>query len=490
MEENSSHNDIADRSGSQTHKNVARILGNIRLDGLAGFVLVLPTLILLALFSLLPIILAVYMSVFRWRPVQGRFLGLQNYTLALGDLSAALLVFAALTVLIAALYLLMQPRSIALGKAALAAILACLGVTAAAAGWVALGIGRFIAAYQAGLPVALDATREMFLDRRGDPDVELARLADLAFGLWGGMAMMGVAVGLVVIGQFRPDTRWRWIGWPAAGLVAIYGATQLISVTWPKLAAAGDRDFLNALIQTVFFSFGTVILQISLGLIIAFALYRKLRGFAFFRFIIFLPYVTPIVAMATVFALIFGAREGALANQFLISLGLQPGRWIADTTPITAYLFGTNWSGLMAGPSVGMLTAIIFGVWSYAGYNAVILMAGLTAIPEDLYDVAELEGASSWQSFRHVTLPLLSPVIFFLVITGLIGTFQSFTTVYTLLGPTLNKTVNVASIEIWNEIQLGKFGYASALAIVLFLLIMLLTVSQFVLLGRRQHYGD
>ncbi|GIR31061.1 MAG: hypothetical protein CM15mP45_03570 [Deltaproteobacteria bacterium] len=103
-------------------------------------------------------------------------------------------------------------------------------------------------------------------------------------------------------------------------------------------------------------------------------------------------------------------------------LGVEPLRWIADNTPITEYLFGVEWSGLFAGPSLGMVTAILFGVWSYTGYNAVILLAGLTAIPGDLYEAAEMEGATAWQSFRHITMPLLSPVIFFLVITGLIGT--------------------------------------------------------------------
>ena len=460
-----------------------------RFDG-GGAAFVLPAVVLLALFSLLPILLAVYMSGHRWRPVQGRFLGVEHYERALGDLSGGLVIFTALCVLIAALYVLIHPRRTPFSRLALVGVMTCFAATAASAAWFAWGIAGFVADYRDGVPDAIDLTRRMFLDPRGEPVAELARLADLATGLWGGVLMLVVAASVLIIGQLRPATAWPRFGWPLAGALALFAATQVISVTWPKLLASGDDDFLNSLVHTVFFSVGTVVIQISLGLIIAFALYRKLRGFAFFRFVIFLPYVTPIVAMATVFALIFGARESALANQMLTGMGLEPGRWIADTTPITNYLFGTDWSGLLAGPSVGMMTAIIFGVWSYAGYNAVILLAGLTAVPEELYDVAELEGATSWQTFRHVTMPLLSPVIFFLVITGLIGTFQSFTTIYTLLGPTLNKTVHVASIEIWTEIQLGKFGYASALAIVLFLLILLLTVSQFVLLGRRQQYGD
>ena len=149
-----------------------------------------------------------------------------------------------------------------------------------------------------------------------------------------------------------------------------------------------------------------------------------------------------------------------------------------------------EWSGLFAGPSLGMVTAILFGVWSYTGYNAVILLAGLTAIPGDLYEAAEMEGATAWQSFRHITMPLLSPVIFFLVITGLIGTFQAFTHIYFMLSSTVNKSLHVGSIEIWRQISLGKFGYSSALAVILFVLIILLTVAQFSLFSRHQHFGD
>ena len=253
---------------------------------------------------------------------------------------------------------------------------------------------------------------------------------------------------------------------------------------------SGDTDFLNSLIHTVFYSVGTISLQVSLGLIIAFALYRKIRGFTLFRFLIFLPYVVPVVAMATVFRLIFGARESSLSNQLLSGLGIEPLRWIADSTPITSYLFGTELSGLIAGPSLGMITVILFGVFSYTGYNAVILLAGLTSIPTDLYEAAEMEGATAWQTFRYITMPLLSPVIFFLVITGLVGTFQAFTHIYIMLGPIVNESIHTGVIMIWQQIEIGKFGYASALAVILFILIILLTIWQFSLFSRRQEFGD
>ena len=137
-----------------------------------------------------------------------------------------------------------------------------------------------------------------------------------------------------------------------------------------------------------------------------------------------------------------------------------------------------------------MVTVILFGVFSYTGYNAVILLAGLTSIPGDLYEAAELEGATAWQTFRHITMPLLSPVIFFLVITGLIGTFQAFTHIYIMLGPIVNESIHTGVIMIWRKIEMGKFGYASALAVILFVLIILLTIWQFSLFSRHQEFGE
>ena len=137
-----------------------------------------------------------------------------------------------------------------------------------------------------------------------------------------------------------------------------------------------------------------------------------------------------------------------------------------------------------------MITVILFGVFSYTGYNAVILLAGLTSIPTDLYEAAEMEGATAWQTFRHITMPLLSPVIFFLVITGLVGTFQAFTHIYIMLGPIVNESIHTGVIMIWQQIEIGKFGYASALAVILFILIILLTIWQFSLFSRRQEFGE
>ncbi|GIR31060.1 MAG: hypothetical protein CM15mP45_03560 [Deltaproteobacteria bacterium] len=165
--------------------------------------------------------------------------------------------------------------------------------------WRVFELNHYVTAFQEGEAWALKMKRDMFLDRRGDPSEQLALLSGHANALLGSALMTVLAFGLHLYGFFRKKAAWLRGIFP--GVILLYASSQVISVNWEKMMASGDDDFLNSLVHTVFFSTGTVTLQISLGLMIAFALYRKLRGFAFFRFLVFLPYVTPVVAMATVF---------------------------------------------------------------------------------------------------------------------------------------------------------------------------------------------
>ncbi len=457
-------------------------------DIFSGLFFLIPGVGLLIGFGIVPICLALYMSLFRWRPVQGRFVGFANYEKAIGDLTCGIIFILGILGIIIALWMIFKNWKHLPTNKVYVLLSTLLSVIVLASIWRGLQLSYFVEAFQLNLDWALDLKSEMFLDRRGDVDQQLSLIMGHAKALYGSALMIFFAL-ILLLGGITYKVK-RNIFWRILGFIILYAVIQIISVNWTKMIATGDEDFLNSLINTVFYSIGTVTIQVSLGLLIAFSLYKRLKGFSAFRFVIFLPYVTPIVAMASVFSLIFGARESSLSNQVLSKFGMDPLRWISDTTPITEYIFGIELSGLIAGPSLGMITAIIFGIWSYTGYNAVILLAGLTAIPNDLYEAADLEGATAWQTFRYITMPLLTPVIFFLVITGLIGTFQAFTHIYVMLGNTVNETLHTGSIEIWSQIQLGKFGYSSSLAIILFVLIMLLTISQFTLFNHKQSYGD
>jgi multiple sugar transport system permease protein len=142
-------------------------------------------------------------------------------------------------------------------------------------------------------------------------------------------------------------------------------------------------------------------------------------------------------------------------------------------------------------PSLALISVILYNIWVYVGYDTVILLAGLSAIPRHYYEAAEIDGASAWQSFRHITLPLISPTLFFLSTVAMIGTFKAFNHIYILRTPGARDTTDVLSVVIFDQIfQNHNAGYAAALAFILFIAILILTLVQNRVLGRRVFYGD
>jgi multiple sugar transport system permease protein len=129
-------------------------------------------------------------------------------------------------------------------------------------------------------------------------------------------------------------------------------------------------------------------------------------------------------------------------------------------------------------------------VWTYVGYNTVIFLAGLGSIPHELYEAAQIDGASTWHLFRHITLPLLSPVTFYLALVAFIGTFKAFNHIYVMRVPSAQGTVDVTSIYIFDTFyRHTQFGYATAQAIVLFVIILILTMVQNKVFGEKVFYG-
>ena len=263
----------------------------------------------------------------------------------------------------------------------------------------------------------------------------------------------------------------------------------LININWEKMLLTGDEDYLYSLIYTFYYSFFTIIFEVGLGLIIAFALYQKLAGKQFFQMILLFPYITPAVMGAAVFFLIFGKADNSFLNQLIGIFGFEPQMWLFDKRPITEVLFGIKIDGLLAGPSLALMSSIIYGIWSYTGYYAIILLAGLSIIPSDLYEAAKAEGASRWQTFIKITIPLLMPIIFFLMLTGFINTFQAFNSIFVMQTSSAGDTMDVVTIEIfdlfWGRV---KYGYAAAEGVILFILLNILAISQYVIFRKRLSY--
>ena len=315
------------------------------------------------------------------------------------------------------------------------------------------------------------------------------------FGDWGGFAIF--IGGLALLGT----AYWLWTGafksnsnlartLQIGAAVVLIVAGIIMSMGWGKMVAAGDEDFLNSLIITIFYAVGTVPLQLGIGMIFAYLLYQKIRGKEVFRMIYFLPYVTPVVTTAVVFRTIFSSRETSLANIVLSWFNAGPLKWLFEPKAMSEVFLGLKLEGIAAGPSLALGTIILFGIWSFFGYNTVIFLAGLGGIPKELYEAAEIDGANGWNAFKNVTIPLLSPVSFYLFLVSFIGTFKAFNHLYVMATPNAQNTVVTASVQIFDVFYAqNNFGYAAAQSIVLFLIILGLTVAQNKILGERVFYG-
>lgn len=263
----------------------------------------------------------------------------------------------------------------------------------------------------------------------------------------------------------------------AAALMLIIGGLALV-LGFPDMLASGDEDLFKSLLITFFYSIGTVPPQIVLSFLLANILFQDILGKTTWRILYFLPYVTVTVASAAVWTSIFEPRRG-LINLALAALGVAEEslpQWLFESTGVNI-LIG-NWLGFevpswAGGPSLALVAVIIYNIWTYVGYNTVIYMAGLGSVPREMYEAAKMDGASRWELLRHVTIPLVSPTTYFLVMMGILGTFRAFNHIYVMTriaGPlgAPQGTTMTSSILIFKHFWEGhRFGYASAMAFIL-----------------------
>jgi multiple sugar transport system permease protein len=218
--------------------------------------------------------------------------------------------------------------------------------------------------------------------------------------------------------------------------------------------------FWQALGNTLFFVVVGVPLSIGASLGAALLLHSKLaRWQPFYRTALFAPVVTTLVAVAVVWRYLFHTRYGFL-NYALTSLGMQPIDWLGD-------------------PAWAMPAIVLLSVWKNFGYNMVILLAGLQAIPDDLYEAARLDGARAWALFRHITLPCLAPMLLVVSILTMAGHFQLFAEPYVMTqGGPAQRTVTVLYLMYEEGFKWWSLGSASAVAFVLFVIMFAITLLQ------------
>lgn len=298
-----------------------------------------------------------------------------------------------------------------------------------------------------------------------------------------------------------------WILWQRASQgssggifwLHIVAASALLVGGWlligeiPTIVASGDQDMWEGLKVTVFFSLGTVPFQLAIALFLSVLLFQKMPGSNFFRIVYFIPYVTPGIASAAVFQQMFSNRQSAPVNMVLRFLGIPAQQWLYEPRGIFTILgeaVGLDWPNWAAGPSMALAVIILHSIWTYVGYDTVIYLAGLGNISNELNDQAEVDGANSWQVFRHVTFPLLSPTTYFLSLIAIIGTFKAFNTIWVLRSNLALGTTDTFSVTIFIEFfEKLRYGYASALSFVLFAIILGLTFINNRTQGKRVFYG-
>jgi multiple sugar transport system permease protein len=256
-----------------------------------------------------------------------------------------------------------------------------------------------------------------------------------------------------------------------------------------------DAEFWKSMLNTLYYVIGTVPLTMMVSLFFAIFLNQKIRALGIYRTIYYLPVVTSIVAISMIWKWIFHPRMG-IANYFLNFVGVGRLDWLDEPTGIFKLMFqgiGFNIPDFLGGPSLALVAIIITGIWKGLGYNIIIFLSGLQNISQSYYEAAEIDGASGWQKFRHVTWTLLSPTTFYVFIMSTIVSFQVFGQIYMMTSPPGGPlgTTNVIVHYLFEVGFQGLFrsGYASALAFVLFIIILALTIYQRRVGESRVHYG-
>ncbi|UCE06983.1 MAG: sugar ABC transporter permease [bacterium] len=220
-----------------------------------------------------------------------------------------------------------------------------------------------------------------------------------------------------------------------------------------------EREFWMVLKNTFIYTLGTVPLNMALSLLVAYGLIRKVAGKKLLRTAFFAPVIISPVAAAVIWRWMYDPNFG-LINYFLGFLGINTINWLND-------------------PTAAMFALIVMGVWKTFGINMVLFSAGLQGIPENYYEAAKIDGAGRWANFWNITIPLLSPTTFFIMVMSIISSFQVFDIVYVLTsGGPLGSTKVLVFYLYEHAFKFFEMGYASAVAYILFTILIVLTLLQ------------
>lgn len=232
-----------------------------------------------------------------------------------------------------------------------------------------------------------------------------------------------------------------------------------------------DADLLQSFKNTSIYIIFTVPIGIFLSILVAVLLNQNIKGKSVYRTLYFLPVITMPAAIAMVWKWIYNSDYGLL-NYMLSLVGIEGPQWVSD-------------------PKIALFSIIIVAIWSGIGYNMVIFLSGLQGIPKMYYEAAEIDGAGPIRVFFQITMPLLSPIIFFVTIMSLIGAFQVFDLIFMMIGngsTALEKTQSIVYLFYQHAFVLNDKGYAAAIAVLLLVVILIITAIQMALQKKWVHY--
>jgi len=289
---------------------------------------------------------------------------------------------------------------------------------------------------------------------------------------WSNLQRREFLFGLLFVSPFLIGVLLFWVG---PMLYSIFLTTQKWNMIAPpqfvglrninKLLA--DPLVKTALLNTAYYTFIGVPLQLIVAFALALMLNQSIKGRAVYRTIYYLPSLTPAVASAVVWLQILSQK--GLLNQFLANFGLEPINWLFQ-------------------PAATKPAFILMSLWS-VGPQMIIFLAGLQNVPQELMEAAEIDGASTWRRFRNITLPLISPVLFFNLVVGIIGSFQIFTGAFIMTnGGPQNATLFMVLYIYRQGFMYFDMGYAALLSWLLFFVIMIFTALQFRVSNRWVYY--
>lgn len=274
--------------------------------------------------------------------------------------------------------------------------------------------------------------------------------------IWGYIFIFPTALGLILLNI-----------WPTIQTAILsfqktvgFGDTEWVGLrNYQKMFA--DGEVFQSLLNTLIYAVVSIPSIVVLSLLVAVLMNRKVKGLSIYRTIYFLPVVAAPSAVAMIWRWMFNNDYG-LINNMLAKIGLDGPAWLTD-------------------PSIAIYSIIIVGVWSAIGYNMVLLLAGLQEIPKDYYEAAEIDGASPIQQFFNITLPLVTPTLFFVVVTTVINAFQVFDVIFMMITPNstaMFKSQSLAYLFYKHSFILNDKGYGSAIVMFLLVIILIITAIQ------------